>query len=78
MKNQNHIVVPYPSSEEVNEKFRNKIMLSHIFAVKPGCIDKTDESKHILLKSFSSAIFSVDRSAYLTRELKRVYHHMPL
>ena len=72
------VEVKFKDPEKVAPEHRNKIIVTTIFALKPGSTDKYDVSAHIPLKTFSSHVWSEERGSYLDNEVKTIYHHMPL
>lgn len=70
--------VPFKKASEVDPKFRNKIIVTTVFMLKPGTTNKYDEKAHIPLKRFSSNVWSEERAQYFAGELKKIYHHMLL
>ncbi|CAL6077879.1 RING_finger and CHY zinc finger domain-containing protein [Hexamita inflata] len=72
------IIVAYPEANTVDAAHQNEIIVSIIFKLQPGTTNKYDDSKHIILKKFSSQVISDERRSYLQGELKKIYHHMLL
>ncbi|KAH0575500.1 RING finger and CHY zinc finger domain-containing protein [Spironucleus salmonicida] len=71
------VQVPFPDPEKVQMQHRNEIIISTYFTMKPGCQNKFVAADRILLKSFPSYIFSIERQSYLDQKLKQVLHVMP-
>lgn len=70
--------VPFQKASEVDPKFRNKIVVTTVFMLKPGSTNKYDVKNHIPLKRFSSNVWSEERAQYFAGEIKKIYHHMLL
>lgn len=70
--------VPFQRASDVEPKFRNKIIVTTVFMLKPGSTSKYDEKNHILLKRFSSNVWSEERASYFAAEVRKIYHHMLL
>ena len=68
----------FKDANEVTPELRNKIVLTTVFALKPGTKDKYNESAHIPLKVFSSSVWSEERASYFADEINKIYHHMLL